>query len=141
MTESNYFEELNKVKCKVEKKGRFNYVSWASAWKEVKKRYPQANYRVYERQDYHDGEIHGSTKPYFPISKEGGGFVKVGVTINDIEHIEWYPILDNYNKPIKHDFITAFDINTAIKRALAKAIAQHGMGLYVYEGEDLPEDS
>jgi len=127
-TKDSVFNKLSQVKCKVEKKGRFNYVSWASSWKEVKRLYPNANFKVY------------TTEAGFPafISKAHGGFVKVGVTINNIEHIEYFPITDNYNKAIKHDFIDVFNINTSIKRALVKAISMHGLGLYVYEGEDLP---
>jgi hypothetical protein len=143
MTDSkkSTFEVLSKVKCKVEKKGRFNYVSWASAWKDVKTLYPNSNYRVipYKSATIKDGCVAYTDKLVHPISKEGGGFVVVQVTIENLTHEEYYPILDNYNKPIKYDFINAFDINTSIKRGLAKCLALHGVGLYVFEGEDLPD--
>ena len=123
------FNTLSKIKCKVEKKGRFNYVSWAEAWKEVKKLYPTANYKVYEND---------KGFPAF-VSGEVGGFVKIGVTIEGLEHVEVYPILNNFNKAIPKTMMNVFDINNAIKRGMVKALAQHGLGLYVYEGEDLPE--
>lgn len=123
------FDILSKVECNIEKKGRFNYVSWVEAWKGIKKRFPNSNFKVYENESGYPAFIH----PKF------GGFVKVGVTINDIEYIENFPILDNMNKTIPSDKITAFDINTSIKRGMAKAIALHGLGIWVYAGEDLPE--
>lgn len=122
------FSELSKIKCKIEKKGRFNYVSWTQAWGEVKKRHPDVTFKVYET----DAGFPAFVKPSL------GGFVKVGVTINDQEYIEHYPILDYMNKAIKPEFMTVFDINTAIKRAMVKALAYFGLGLYVYDGEDLP---
>ena len=124
------FETLSKIKCKTEKKGRFDYVSWAEAWKNVKKAYPNANFKVYE------------TEKGFPafVSDKIGGFVKVGVTIEELEHIEHFPILNNYNKSISKDIMTSFDINTSIKRALVKCLAFHGLGLHVYDGEEFVED-
>lgn len=125
------FDKLSKIKCKIEKKGRFDYVSWAEAWKEVKKVYPDSTFKVYE------------TESGFPafIKPTVGGFVKVGVTVQGIEHIEVYPIINNINKSIAAEMINAMDINNAIKRALAKALALHGLGLHLYYGEDLPEDA
>lgn len=122
------FQKLNSVKCNVEKKGRFNYVSWTDCWLEVKKHDPNAMFKVYENEQG------------FPawIKKDIGGFVKVGVTINDLEYIEHYQITDNYNKTILNPLVT--DINNAIKRGMVKACAYHGLGLYVYRGEDLPEE-
>lgn len=128
MVEDNTFSKLSKIKLKVEKKGNFNYVSWTNAWKEAKNIYPNATFKIYEN---------ANGFPAF-VSGDIGGFVKVGVTINDIEYIEHYPILDNYNKRIIKERLTVFDINKSIKRALVKALAFHGLGLYVYEGEDLP---
>jgi len=127
---SKAFDGLFQVKCKLEKKGRFNYVSWTDAWTEVKKRYPGSNVKVYTREDGYPAFIH----------KTHGGFVKVGVIIDGIEHVEFYPILDHYNKTISSELINVFDINNAIKRGMVKAIAMHGLGLYVYAGEDLPQE-
>ena len=134
------FDTLSKVKCKIEKKGRFNYVSWAEAWKEVKRLFPDAKYKVYERETVKDGVLISTGMPLFKISDNAGAFVKVGVTIEENEYIEHYPITDHYNKAIPYDRITVMEINTAIKRALVKALAFHGLGLYVFEGEDFPED-
>lgn len=134
------FHVLNKVKCKINKKGRFNYVSWAEAWKEVKKLYPMATFKVYEKEDVKEGIIYNTGKPIFAVNKNAGAFVKVGVTVGDIEYIEHYPITDHYNKAITYERITVMDINTSIKRALVKTLAYHGLGLYVYEGDDLPEE-
>lgn len=131
MTEKNYFEVLNgiSVKDKTETKGKFNYLSWAWAWGELKKVHPTATYKVYETLD---GCI------YFDDGRTA--WVKVGVTVDELEHIEYLPIMDFSNKSMKLDAITSFDANKSIQRALTKAIARHGLGLYIYAGEDLPEN-
>lgn len=131
MTE-NYFTKLNSIDVsdKVEKKNNLSYLSWAYAWTELKKIHPDANYTVYERED---GCI------YWTDNKTA--WVKTGVTVNKIEHIEYLPIMDYRNKSILVDNITSFDINKAIQRSLTKAVARHGLGLYIYAGEDLPEDN
>ena len=143
MTNDNVFETLSKIRLKVEKKGRFNYASWVEAWSAVKKHYPEANYRVipYIVEKFKDDMVVKTEKLVHPISSEGGGFVKVSVKIGELEHEECFPILNNYNKHIKYDFINAFDVNTSIKRALVKCLAQFGLGLYVYAGEDLPSQN
>ena len=122
------YKELSKVECDTDKKGKFTYVSWAVAWDTIKKLNPNVNSKIYENQE---------GKPYFEVLN--GLFVKVGVTINEQEHICWYPVLDNLNKEIPKDQVTVFDLNKSLQRALAKAIALHGLGLYVFKGEDLPE--
>lgn len=128
----NYFNELNSVDCtgKIEKKNGLSYLSWAYAWAEVKKKHPDANYTVYENKDGWNYFTDGRT-----------GWVKTGVTVNGIEHIEYLPIMDYRNKSIPADSITSFDVNKSIQRSLTKACARHGLGLYIYAGEDLPEDS
>lgn len=68
-------------------------------------------------------------------------WVKTGVTIEDVEHIEYLPVMNNYNKSIPLAEITSFNVNSSIQRSLTKAIARHGLGLYIYAGEDLPESS
>jgi hypothetical protein len=127
------FENLSKVDVNehTEKKGRFTYLSWPFAWAEVKKVDPGANFTVYSDED---------GRPYFDCGS-AGAFVKVGVTVNGIEHIETFPILDNRNKTIPSDKLNVFDINTSHKRGMVKAIAMHGLGLYIYAGEDLPLDA
>lgn len=133
MTE-NYFQKLYDVnmKGKVKKKNGMNYVSWAAAWAEVKKIYPEATYHIYERETP-DGLVIN----YFTDGKTC--WVKTGVTINGVEHIEDLPVMDFKNQSIKLENITSSDVNKAIQRSLTKACARHGLALYIYEGEDLPE--
>lgn len=127
---ANYFEELNSINLtdKIEKKNGLSYVSWAFAWQEVKKRFPEANYTVYKNKDEWN---------YFTDGKTC--WVEVGVTINGLEHREPLPVMDYRNKSIELDKVTSMDVCKSIQRALTKACARHGLGLYVYAGEDLPE--
>ena len=101
--EKNYFEKLNSINVsdKTEKKNGLTYLSWAWAWGEVKKLYPEANYKIYETEN---GCI------YWTDGKTA--WVKTGVTINDIEHIEYLPIMNFKNKSILLEEITSFDVNT-----------------------------
>lgn len=130
--EKNYFIELYNVNVNeyVEKKNGLSYVSWSNAWAEVKKRYPDANYKVYE-----------TTDGCFYFTDGKTCWVKTGVTVAGIEHIEYLPVMDHRNKSITLENVTSFDVNKAIQRSLTKAIARHGLGLYIYAGEDLPEDT
>ena len=66
-------------------------------------------------------------------------WVKTGVTIDGLEHIEYLPVMDMRNQSIPYERVTSFDVNKAIQRSLTKAVARHGLGLYIYAGEDLPE--
>ena len=127
----NYFIELNKINVndKVEKKNNLTYLSWAWAWGEVKKKHPDATYTIYENNEGWNYFTDGRT-----------AWVKTGVTINNIEHIEYLPVMDFRNKSIPLDNISSFDVNKTIQRSLTKAVARHGLGLYIYAGEDLPED-
>ena len=132
---NNYFIELNNIDVSdyVETKGgavKLNYLSWAYAWGEIKKRYPTANYTVYENKDGWNYFTDGRT-----------AWVKTGVTINGLEHIEYLPVMNNSNKSIPLKDVTSFDVNKAIQRSITKAIARHGLGLYIYAGEDLPIDT
>ena len=131
MPDENYFRTLNSVNVNEnkEKKNGLDYLSWAWAWAEIKKRYPDTTFKVYENE-------HGNN--YFSDGKTG--WVKVGVTCNGIEHIEYLPIMNTSNRSIPADNITSFDVNKAIQRARTKAIADHGLGLYIYAGEDLPDE-
>jgi len=126
------FETLNSIDVSkhTDKKGNLTYLSWAWAWAEVKKAYPKAFYTVYENADGWN---------YFTDGKTC--WVKTGVTIDDLEHIEYLPIMDYKNNSIPLERVTSFDVNKAIQRSLTKASARHGLGLYIYAGEDLPEDS
>jgi len=129
--EKNYFEILNAINVndKTEKKNGLTYLSWAFAWGEVKKLYPDATYTVDEDSDGWNYFTDGMT-----------WWVKTGVTIDGKEHIEYLPVMDFRNASIKADKVTSFDVNKAIQRSLTKAIARHGLGLYIYAGEDLPEE-
>lgn len=130
MEEKSVFETLNGISVSehIEKKNGLSYVSWAWAWTEVKKVYPLAQYKVYENEQGWNYFTDGRT-----------GWVKTGVIINDLEHIEYLPIMDYNNRSIPLEKITSFDVNKTIQRSLTKALARHGLGLYVYAGEDLPE--
>lgn len=129
------FETLNAINVnehvEVKDTGRtkLTYLSWAWAWAKVKENYPTASYTIYENADglfyHHDGKT---------------AWVKTGVTIEGQEHIEYLPVMDNRNRSIPLDQITSFDVNKAIQRSLTKAVARHGLGLYIYAGEDLPEE-
>lgn len=128
------FATLNAINVNehVEKKsnGRveLSYLSWAWAWAEVKKAYPEAFYTIYENADGWNYHTDGRTC-----------WVKTGVTIEGLEHVEYLPVMDNRNKSIPVNEVTSFDVNKAIQRSLTKAAARHGLGLYIYAGEDLPE--
>lgn len=130
MNEKNYFTELNAINVsdKTEKKNGLTYLSWAWAWGELKKLHPDATYTVYENKGgwlYHtDGRT---------------CWVKTGVTVNGIENIEYLPVMDFRNNSIPADKVTSYDVNKAVQRSLTKAVARHGLGLYIYAGEDLPE--
>lgn len=128
----NYFTRLNAVNVndKKEKKGNLTYLSWTYAWGEVKKLHPDATYTVYENADGLNYHTDGKTC-----------WVKTGVTVNSIEHIEYLPILNSRNQSINLKDVTSYDVNKAIQRSITKACARHGLGLYIYSGEDLPEDA
>ena len=118
--------DVNKYK---KKKGKFDYLSWAWAVTELLKVKPEATWHT------HEYEVEGRIRPY--MVTEAGFFVKVSVTIDNITRSQIHPVLDYKNVPIQDP--TAQQINTSIQRCLAKAIALHGLGLYIFAGEDLPE--
>ena len=124
----HYFETLRKhnVSEHMEKKGQFNYLSWAYAVEELRKLKPDATWRVIKDENGY---------PY--TSTPAGHFVEVEVTVDDISLSQIHPVLDHRNQSIEQP--NAFQINTSIQRCLAKAIALHGLGLYIFRGEDLPE--
>lgn len=128
----NYFVILNAVDVngKTEKKNGLTYLSWAWAWGELKKKYPDATYTIYENCNGWNYHTDGHT-----------AWVKTGVTVCGVEHIEYLPVMDFRNQSIAADKLTSFDVNKAIQRSLTKAVARHGLGLYIYAGEDLPEDT
>ena len=130
MEEKSVFSVLNAVNVNehTEKKNGLTYLSWAWAWQEVKKRFPDAQYTIYERDDGVNYWTDGRTC-----------WVKTGVTIGGLEHIEELPVMDYRNAAISLDKVTSTDVNKAIQRSLTKACARHGLGLYIYAGEDLPD--
>ncbi len=116
------------VRPKAEKKGRADYLSWAHAWDMLKSVYPQAQRIIYESE--HTG------LNYFTDGKTA--YVKVGIVVNDLEHIDMLCVMDHRNKSIPVDKICSFEVNKTIQRATAKAIAMHGLGLSLWTGEDIP---
>ena len=127
-TKQSTFMKLYKtdVSKYVEKKGQFNYLSWANAVAELKKACPTARWGVTKAED---------GAPFFRT--ECGYFVDVWVEVDGVSLSQIHPVLDNRNQSIEKP--NAFQINTSLQRALAKAIALHGLGLYIFAGEDLPE--
>ena len=130
MAEKSVFQTLYDIDVsdKVKQKNGLNYLSWASAWAEVKKAFPNASFKVYESDTgciYHtDGRT---------------AWVKTSITINEDEVIDYLPVLDFKNKPILIDNITSSDVNKSIQRSLCRAAGRNGLGLFIYEGEDIPE--
>ena len=127
MSETNYFTKLNSinVSAHIEKKGGFSYLSWPYAVAQLRLADPTAVW-----------EIRRFNGLPFLIS-DAGVFVEVAVTVQGITLSQIHPVLDSRNRPLMAP--NAFDINTSIQRCLVKAIALHGLGLYVYAGEDLPQ--
>ena len=114
------------VKGRTEKKGNLTYLSWAWAWAEACK-VVDVKRVVYETENGINYHTDGKT-----------AWVKVGVTIGEIEHIDYLPVMDFKNKSIPVANLTSMDVNKAIQRSTTKALALHGLGLNVYAGEDLP---
>ncbi len=133
IVKDSVFGKLAAVNCNehIEKKNNgkveLSYLSWAWAWHYIKSRFPNAFYTIYERPD---------GVPYWTDGRTA--WVKTGVTIEGMEHIEYLPIMDYRNLSIPLDKITSMDMNKAIQRSLTKAAARHGLGLYIYAGEDIP---
>jgi len=126
------YEVLSKIDVsnKVETKNGLSYLSWAWAWHMVKINFPNANYTIYENKDGWNYHTDGRT-----------AWVKTGVSIDGLEHIEYLPVMDFRNKSIPLEQVSSFDVNKAIQRSLTKALARLGVGLSLYAGEDLPLDS
>lgn len=134
MSDKTLFQQLYDINVndKLEKKANLSYLSWAWAWAEVKKIDPNATAEIHE---FPLLNVEGVKVPY--LQTPTGYFVKVSVIIKGQTETEWLPVMDHRNKTIEKP--NAFDINKSTKRCLVKAIALHGLGLYVYAGEDLPE--
>jgi len=114
------------IKEYIKTKGNQDYLSWSKAWGLLKETFPEANRRVYECPTtglnyFHDGRF---------------GYVKVGVTIDSQEHIDYLPIMNFRNNSIPLADITSMDVNKTIQRSTTKAIAMHGLGLNLWTGEE-----
>jgi hypothetical protein len=125
------YKKLNSVsiKDKIEQKGGMDYLSWANAWNILKNEYPDAQRTIYESP--HTG------LNYFTDGRTG--YVKVGITIAGLEHIDMLPIMDFRNNSIPVEKITSSDVNKSIQRSTAKAIAMHGLGIQLWIGEETEE--
>lgn len=140
------FQELYSLDVNryVEKKQGLSYLTWSYAWAEFKKIYPDATYEVKKDE---------SGLCYFG-DEQIGYMVYTSVTAGGLTYEMWLPVMDNANKSMKLnaytystrqgdktvEAISMFDINKAVMRCLVKNLAMFGLGLYIYAGEDLPED-
>ena len=117
------------VKDKIERKGHLDYLSWANAWALLKANYPDAQRKVYE---------HDHTGLNF-FTDGTTAYVKVGIIVGGIEHIDYLPVMDHRNNAIPVAKVTSTDVNKTIQRSTAKAIAMHGLGLSLWTGEDIAD--
>ena len=145
-TKQSVFKTLSTINLndKVEKKKNLTYLSWAWAWGEVKKAYPNATYQIIED---------SNGLPYI-YDENLGYMVQTSVTIDGETLSMWLPVMDGANKSMKsksYDYTTRygdktceaatmFDINKTLMRCLTKNLAMHGLGHYIYAGEDIPEE-
>ena len=136
---------------KCEKRESLTYLSWANAWSEFKSAYPSATYRILKNEN---------GLPYFS-DPNLGIMVFTEVTVDDVTHQMWLPVMDSKNKAMKltpytyqvwdnykKSFVektvqaaSMFDINKTLMRCLVKNLAMFGLGLYIFQGDDLPEKS
>lgn len=136
--------EIN-VNDHIEKKKDLTYLSWPYAWAEVKKKYPSATYKIH---------LFGEKQLPYVFDESTGYMVFTSVTIENLTHTMWLPVMDSANKTMKStsytyntkfkkdipvEAATMFDVNKTIMRCLVKNLAMFGLGLYIYSGEDLPE--
>lgn len=136
--------EIN-VNDHIEKKKDLTYLSWPYAWAEVKKKYPNATYKIH---------LFGEKQLPYVFDESTGYMAFTSVTIENLTHTMWLPVMDSANKTMKStsytystkfkkdipvEAATMFDVNKAIMRCLVKNLAMFGLGLYIYSGEDLPE--
>ena len=114
---------LSAIDCSahIEKKGQLSYLSWAWAWQALNERYPESTFEYFDPTFLENGTVE----------------VSVAVTVEGKTHTMWLPVMDNRNKSIANP--TTRDISDSRIRCLVKAIAMHGLGLYIYAGEALPE--
>lgn len=150
MENKDVFSTLSAINVNehVEKKNTgkvsLSYLSWSWAWAEVKKKYPNASYEIVKFEN-------GLPYSYDPKT---GYMCYTRVTIDDITHEMWLPVMDSHNEAMldhertvktkcseyKVPACTMFDVNKTVMRCLTKNLAMFGLGLYIYAGEDLPEE-
>lgn len=142
-----YFTKLNAINVNehTEDKEGLKYLSWCWAWAEVLKIYPDATYYV---------ERFGENKTPYVFDPNLGYMVFTHITLDGIEKEMWLPVMDSKNKAMKDkqytyttkygektvEPATMFDINKTIMRCLVKNLAMFGLGMYIYNGEELPEE-
>lgn len=140
MTETNQGKSVFSVLSaldvtdKIKEKNGLSYLPWAAAWSEVKKVYPDATFTIYNQVM----DEFGNTR--FWHDDGHTGWVEVGVTIQGKEVIETLAIMDFKNKSIPADQITSVDANKSLKRCLVKALAEQGLAIHIFMGEELPEE-
>ena len=114
------------VSSSVEKKNGFNYLSWTYAWKVLQVAEPESSYEVHE--------YNGLPVMYL---QDNSAMVVVSVTVKGVARKMWLAVTDFKNKAIVNP--NSADIANSTMRCFVKAIAMHGLGLYIYAGEDLPQ--
>ena len=149
----NVFDTLNAVNVndKIKEKLGLKYLSWSDAWATLKKHYPNSFYTIYTRtvkttetQTFNEENstrtIVTETSNDIPYFTDGRTcYVKVGVTVEGVEYVETYPIMNLKNDAAAIHTVSMTSVNKSIQRAFTKACARHGLGLYIYSGEDLPD--
>lgn len=144
--QKDVFKILSAVDCKnfTASRNGLSYLTWSKAWEQVSNIYPDATYKIVKNEN---------GLPYF--IDESGAMVYTEVTIGGITREMWLPVMNNLNKAMKKEqyeyttrngkkiveAITMFEVNKSVMRCLTKNLAMFGLGLYIYNGEDLPEQS
>lgn len=147
----SHFQTLNNINVndRIEQKNGLKYLSWTYAWAEVKKLFPDATYHIHK---------FGANMLPYVFDPQTGYMVFTDVTIEGVTHEMWLPVMDGANKSMTDHAYTykvgwgdkakektcaaadMFDVNKTIMRCLVKNLAMFGLGLYVYSGEDMPEE-
>lgn len=122
------------VTDKIKEKNHLSYLPWAAAWSEVKKVYPDAFFTIHRQVM----DEFGNKRFWFDDGRTG--WVEVGVTIEGVQVDEVLAIMNLQNKSIPADQITSVDANKSLKRCLVKALAEHGLAIHIFMGEELPEE-
>lgn len=140
MTEKTLFQQLNllNVNDHVEKKQGLSYLAWSYAHQELMKIDPNYEMKIH---DYPHPEV--LNEQYFVpyLASPEGYSVSVSITLKGVTKTETLPVLDMRNKSVAYKSADMFQINKTYKRAFVKCAALHGIGLYLYHGEDAPDQS